>query len=133
MAVIDPVVRHMLLCDEVQADADNPRKINLFGLVSTIRASAAEDFPLRQAELCVYLQLCEVRGTGKGRVVAVDAETAEPVFASREHDIREGNSPLDVLGFTFRLRECVFPRPALYLIQFRYNGKVLAQQPLLVR
>jgi hypothetical protein len=46
MNTVDPVVRHMLLCDDVQRDPGDPRKVNVFGLVSTVRAVAEAPFPL---------------------------------------------------------------------------------------
>jgi hypothetical protein len=133
MPDIDPVVRQMLLCDEVQVDPDKPHKVNLFGLISTVRADVGEDFPLRLSELCVYLLLSEVRGEGVGRIIGIDAETEKAVFATKGRQIRQGPSPLHVQGCVFRIRNTILPRPTLYLVQFRYNDRVLAQQPLLVR
>lgn len=130
MAGIDPVVRHMLLCDDVRADPVNPHRLDVFGLATTLHA---ESFPALVSELCVLLMLTEVRGPGLGRVVVVDAEAQLAIFTGADHPIQPRSNPLDVTGIVFRIRNCPFTKPGLYEVQFRYNEKVLAQQPLLVR
>ncbi len=133
MSDIDPVVRLMLLCDEVAHDPDNPLKVNVFGLVSTLHATSDPPFPLRHTQLCVYLQVTGGRGTGQGEVVAIHADSDQVAFRSPATALTFGGDPLAVLGLVFRLRDCPFPEPGLYWVQFRYNGTLLAQQPLVVR
>lgn len=133
MADIEPFVRHMILCDKIQSNPDVPHKIDLLGLVSSLRRAPGQSFPVRHEELCVYVALTEVRKRGKGCVSVVYADTAKDIFVTKQYDLQEGTEPLDVMGFVFRLKQCRFPRAGLYLIQFKYNGKVLAEQPLLVR
>ena len=133
MGDFEPFVRHMLVCEDVRGDPNNAHVVNVFGLVSTIVSADEPPFPLRHAELCVYLQVTEGRGTGEGRIVAVHADSDQIAFASSAHAISLGTDPLAVLGIVFRIRDCVFPQAGLYWIQFWYNGKVIASQPLLVR
>jgi hypothetical protein len=133
MIDIEPVVRLMLLCDDVQSDPMAPNKINVFGLVSAIRSSEDPAFPLRHPELCVYLQLVGGRGTGDGWIVGLHADTNQIVFRSPAHSLSFEPDPLAVQGAVFRLLECPFPEPGLYSIEFWYNDKVIARQPLLVR
>ncbi len=132
MAAIDPVVRHMLLCDDVRPDPDNPHRLDVFGLASTLRVLAGA-FPFVHAELCVLMMMTEVRAEGWGSIVVVDAESALAIFSGSDHRILPASSPLDLVAAVFRIRNCRFPAPGLYEVQFRYNGKVLAQQPLFVR
>jgi hypothetical protein len=132
MADIDPVVRHMLVCEDVQASADSPEKINVLGLVHTIRSREDPPFPLLHPGLCVYLQLT-CRGSGEARIVAVHGDTDRPIFATPSHMLHFGTDPLAVLGVVFRIRGCPFPEAGLYWMQFRYKEKVIAQQPLLLR
>jgi hypothetical protein len=130
---MEPIVRHMLLCDDAQPDPGSPRKVNVCGLVSIIQPEPDIPFPLSHPELCVYLQVTGGRGAGQGRIVAVRADTDQVVFASAAHPITFGPDPLAVLGIVFRIQDCVFPEPGLYWIQFRFNGKTIAYQPLLVK
>jgi len=123
----------MLLCDEVRHDPDNPLKIDVFGLVSTIRALSDPPFPLRLPQLCTYLQLTGGRGTGQGQIATIHADTDQVAFTSVASALTFGSDPLAVLGVVFRMRDCPFPEPGLYWVQFRYNEKVLAQQALVVR
>jgi hypothetical protein len=43
------------------------------------------------------------------------------------------NDPLEVVGLPFRIRNIEFPEPGLYWVQFWYNERLLAQQPLVLR
>ena len=133
MSDVAPVVRHMLLCEDVRTDPDNAQKVNVFGLVSTIRAVPDDAFPVHHPELCVYLQLTGGRGTGEVQIAAVQAELEQIVFTSSVHSITFENDPLSVLGFVFRIEDCIFPHAGLYWIQFRVNDQVIAQQPLLLK
>ena len=41
--------------------------------------------------------------------------------------------PLKVQGVIFRIPSCSFPGTGLYWVEFHYNDKVIAREPLLVR
>lgn len=132
MIDIDPIVRHMIVCEDVQPSMDSPEKMNVLGLVHTIRSQEEPPYPLLHPGLCVYLQLT-CRGSGDARIVAVQADTDQPIFATPIHTLHFGTDPLAVLGVVFRIRGCPFPEAGLYWIQFRYNNSIIAQQPLLLR
>ena len=112
---------------------DNPRKLTCVNLVSTIRSSAEPPFPVRSAELCVFLQLTDCRGPGDCRVEIRHADSDRVVFRTRTRTAPLGTDPLDVYGVTFRVRNCTFPEPGLYWVQFWYDEKMTAQQPVLLR
>jgi hypothetical protein len=133
MNEVDPVVRHMLLCDDVQRDPVNPNKVNVIGLVSTIQGVSEPPFPLLHPELCVYLQVTGGRGEGDAQIVVQHADSDQVVFSSPAHRLVFSTNPLSILGIIFRIQSCVFPGPGLYWVQFWYNQKRLAQQPLLTR
>jgi len=90
MSDVHPTVRHLVLCEDVQTDPDNPLRVSLVGLASAIRSLRTRTIPLP-------------------------------------------TSPLEVVGVTFRIRNCLYPEPGLYLVQFWYNEQVIAEQPLLLR
>ncbi|VTU00737.1 unnamed protein product [Gemmataceae bacterium] len=93
-------------------------------------------FPLLCEMVCVYLVLaeCQGRGTVQIRVSFVDDELEQPVFGTPVHDLDfAGVGPLDAIGIPFRIRDCPFPRPGGYAVQFWYNGQKLDDRPLRVR
>jgi hypothetical protein len=130
---IEPVVRHMLLCDRAMSDPENPHRIDVFGLANLIVVRPDAVFPFIQPQISVYLELAGGRGRGAGRIVVVQADTEQAVFGSQFHSLDFGTNPLAIVARVFRILDCVFPRPGLYWVEFRYNGKVIAQQPLEVR
>ncbi len=123
MSFVEPVVRQMILCDDVQIDPQQPHKINVFGLVDTIVSSSEPRFPLSHPELCVFLQLTGGRGTGLGQIVVVAADSEQPLFASQAHAISFGTNPLAVRGVIFRILNCIFVEPGLYWVDFRLRAR----------
>lgn len=130
---LQPTVRYIILCENVQADPRHPRRVTLVGLISAIRSLEQPPYPLLYPEICVFLQLTECRGLAQGRVELQHADSGEVVFRSRTRSVPFGSDPLEVIGVTFRIRNCLFQQPGLYWVQFWYNEQLLAQQPLLLR
>jgi hypothetical protein len=133
MSPVHPVVRYLIVCEDVQIDPDRPRRITLVGLLSAIRSVEQPPFPLLYRELCVFLQLTECRGPADGWIEIQFAETGEVLFRTRVRTIPFSSDPLELVGVTFRIRNCLFEQPGLYWVQFWYNNDMLAQQPLLLR
>jgi hypothetical protein len=133
MSSVLPTVRYLIVCEDVQTDPDNPRRVTLVGLISAIRSVEQPPYPLRYRELCVFLQLTECRGSADGRIEIQHADTGQVVFRTRTRTIPFGNDPLEVVGATFRIRNCRFREPGLYWVQFWYNEQMIAQQALLLR
>ena len=77
MALPPPVVRHMLLCDDVIPDPSNPKKLLIVGLTSRIRPTG---LPFRLRKLTVYVELSNGRGSGQAWVDVVEANTGEIVL-----------------------------------------------------
>ncbi len=132
-ASIDPFVRLMVVCDRMASDPANPRKTNLFGVASTVLVGAEAEFPVRQARLTVFLLLARGRGSGKAQLAIVAADTDATVFLGAPHPISFGTDPLLVGGSVFTLLDCEFLKPGLYWVEFRYNGRMLARQPIEVK
>jgi hypothetical protein len=133
MSAIEPVVRQMLLCDEVSRDADTPNKLNILGLRHAIRLAPEETFPFLLQQLTLYLLLAGGRGEGAVSVAGVVEEDDVKVFETRPRTVDFGQDPLHAQGLIFRVKDVIFPRPAVYSIQFLCGGKVLDHQPLIVR
>jgi hypothetical protein len=132
MAIL-PVVRYMLLSEELEVHLDNPQLVNVIGLLSNVRSAEEPPFPLCYRQLCVFIALTEGRGRGIGRVDCCYEETDQITFASQNQNLRFPADPLDVVPVLFRLRECNFRFPGRYSVRFWYNGHKLAECPLLLR
>jgi hypothetical protein len=128
-----PVVRYMILCEDWAIDPSNPRRLNIYGLISNIRSLDEPPYPLLYPELCVFLALTEARGVGSGQIICVFEETGQRIFGTPFRHINFGNDPLEVIGLPFRIRDCRFPYAGMYSIQFWYNGIKVDERPLRLR
>ncbi len=133
MSQVHPVVRYLIVCEDVQTDPDNPLRVTLVGLISAIRSLEEPPFPILYPELCVFLQMTECRGAAEGRVEVQHTDSGQVLFRTRTRTIPFSIDPLEVVGVTFRIRNCLFPEPGLYGIHFWYNEEMIAHQPLLLR
>ncbi len=102
-------------------------------LPHVINAGSDAAFPVCHPELCVFLQVTDGRGSGTVEIVAIESDTDQVIWSSIPQTITFGKDPLAVSGLVFRLRNCLFPRPGLYWIEFRYNDVTTAQEHLLLR
>lgn len=133
MSGLEPVVRHMILCEDVLVDPMNPKRLTIVGLINTIRSVESPPFPLLYPELCVFVQLTECRGKGSIRMEILEADTGERVARTSSRSLSFVNNPLGLFTVVFRLRDCTFPAPGLHLVQIRYNDSVIAEYPLMLR
>ena len=128
-----PVVRYMILCEDwIAAPQDAPR-VTIIGLLSNIRAIDEPPYPLVYRQLCVFLALTEGRGAGTGKISCVLEETGETVFQTPNRPISFGPDPLEVVGVSFRIRDCPFPQPGMYSVEFWYDNERLQTCPLQLR
>jgi hypothetical protein len=133
MSQIHPIVRYLIVCEDVRRSPNKPNPITLEGLFGTIRLGAQPTFPLLYQHFCVFTQLTECRGSAKMRIEIQHADSAEVIFRTHTQKISFPNDPLQVVAAIFRIRECNFSEPGLYWVQLWYNEVVIAQQPLLLR
>jgi len=98
MEPIHPVVRHLIVFDDIEYDPANPLRVTLVNMVYGIRSLEQLPYPLRHRELCVLVQVAECRGTGEFRIEIVQADTGRVVrlTGTMSHDF--GNDPLEVFG-----------------------------------
>jgi hypothetical protein len=133
MANVHPVVRFLVPCENIIIDPGPPIRVTLDGVISTIHSLDQPAFPYRHAELCIFAQLTECRGSGKIRLEAIQADTGQVVFRTRELLVTFGNDPLAVRGLPFRIFGCLFPDPGVYWIDLIVDGTEIARQVLLLR
>jgi hypothetical protein len=123
----------MILCEECAPAEHKPNSVNVFGVLSNIDSLDDSPFPLLYPRFCIFLALTEGRGEGSARIRCMFEETRQTVFATPVRRIQFGADPLAVSAFAFRVRDCPFPRPGIYLVQFWYNGEKLEERPLRLR
>lgn len=134
MVSIPPVIRHFIVCDDVnQRGTDSLIKHDTLGVTTALRPKPGRGLPLVHPELCVYVAFSGGTGTGKVSAAVVDADTGVDVFSSALHDYTHPTDRHHLLSLVFRLRRCEFHHPGLYWIVFRCDGWEVVQTPLLVR
>jgi len=127
-----PVVRHFIVCEDMLRHPDNPNKVTLVNLISTIRPLDDAGFPLCVPQLCVFAQATECRGTGILHLRIEQSDSGEEVFRSSDWVQTFSNRPLDVVGIPFRILDCTFPTPGVYDVELWYGADRIAQQPIRV-
>ena len=127
-----PVVRTLIVCEDITIDPGNPRRVTLVNLIHSIRSVDDPPYPLLYREVCVFVQLAGCRGPGEVKVEIREADTDEVVFVTRTRTVGFPDNPLSVHGMRFRLRNCRFPAAGLYWVQFWYDNQMLAQQPIVL-
>lgn len=132
MAVL-PVVRYLMVCEDVRPDPDNPNRVDLIGVTSAVRSVRPPPFPCWVPSFAVFIELTGCRGSVDGQVRLVDADRTLAVTGSPEHAIGLPDDPLEVVNIVFRLLKVRFDNPGLYWVQFFCAGQLLHQVPLLVR
>jgi hypothetical protein len=133
MTKVQPTVRYLIVCEDVQTDPANSRRVTLVGLLSAIRSLEQPPFPLLYRGICVFLLMTECRGPADGRIEIHHADSGQVVFRTQTRSIPFASDPLEIVGATFRIRNCLFQSAGLYWVQFWYNEEMIAQQSLILR
>jgi len=133
MSQLLPIVRHVILCEDVVADALNPRRVSVIGILSAISSEDDPAYPVLYEELCIFLQLTGCRGPGDIRIDVQFADTGDVAFQNRTRTLQLPVDPLEIAVFVFRIRNCLFLQPGLYWVRVWYNNQQLAQQPLVLK
>jgi hypothetical protein len=132
MSVI-PVVRYMIVCEDWDVDPNRPLMTNIYGILSNIDSIDSSPYPLLYPEICVVLMLTAGHGAGKGQIICTFEDTGQRIWRTRKWPIKFGPDPLDVVGVPFRIRNCQFPYPGRYSVQFWYHDVLVEERPLLLR
>jgi Family of unknown function (DUF6941) len=125
---LPPQAKTMILCDDL-LKVPATDKVHLIGVFNAIRPRGEPPFPYRCPEFCVFLQLTDTEGEGLGSITTCMGATDRVVFASQDQPI-EFLDRLQVKWVLFRIRNCPFPEPGLYWVQFHFAGQLLTEQRL---
>ena len=125
-----PEVRYLLPCDEVRTDPDNYQRIDVVGLITTIRSTADPPFPVVRPLLCALVILTGGQANGELHLRIFHDATGRIVFRSSPRQVRFVGAPEAVLGIVFRIRDCSFPMAGLYWVEAVFAGSVIARQKI---
>jgi hypothetical protein len=90
--------------------------------------------PLRLDKLVVLLILTDGRGKGRAQVVCYNEESGVNIFGSAEIEVSfAGKDPTGYYGVQFKLLDCKFPAPGVYIVRFHFGGAKICEVPLSVR
>jgi hypothetical protein len=126
-----PTARCLIACERVTPDPENPKRLSLLRLVTTVRPVGRDSYPVIVPELSVFAQLTECRGAGRLRVEVVADADGTVVIDSPDQPVTSSNQPLAVRGAVFRFHDRVIPNPGLYLVRLLYNDGVLIETPII--
>ncbi len=126
---MEPVIRHMLLCDVVRKRKDHSLKFDLLGHFNNVRPVGG--FPLRLS-FSVFVTMTGGRGTGRCSIRVIEEDTDEVVHDGDEHSFRFDADPTRIHAVTIRV-SCTVDQPGLYYVGFMYNGTELTREPLVVK
>lgn len=127
-----PVVRHLLVCDDLIYDPARPQSMTFKNLLGNIRSLAHPPYPLLYPQICVYVQLTECRGAGEVRLRIEEADANTLIYQTPKLKVSFGNDPLKKHGLPFRIRDLLFPSAGLYVVEFWYNDVKLKEETLLL-
>jgi hypothetical protein len=102
--IMDPEIRHHILCSEVRTDPDNYHRIDVLGLLAVIRSTADPPFPIVHPLLCVLVILTGGHGAGELTLRIFHDGTGRLSFRSLPRQVRFVGAPEAVLGVLFRVR-----------------------------
>jgi hypothetical protein len=133
VALVLPVVRYLIPCEDYLVDPAHPNKISLINLIVAIRSLEQPPFPALREEFCVFLMLSNGRGSGRLSLSIVQADTDEVILKTSERTMAFSNNPLDVVGLPIRFKDCGFPAAGLYWIQVWFDDQLIGEQDLLLK
>jgi hypothetical protein len=129
---LQPVVKGMLLCTDVLPGPAGSGNVHLMNVFASFRPAGQPPFPFHAPQFCVFLDLTDAEGEGRGQIMVRHAESDTIVFASNEHPI-QFRSRLQRRWVLFRLHDCTFPGAGVYLSEFYLDGRWLGDQAFELR
>jgi hypothetical protein len=126
-----PVVKVMVLCNDVRPSVDDPNQDDIVGTLTTVWPTTGR-FPIVRKKLCVYLLMSNDRGTGTAQLACVHEDTGLTVWRTTPRVLDLGDNPLVVHGDYYRMEDVILPMRGVYRFEYWYNVCVIATQSLTV-
>jgi hypothetical protein len=95
-------VRYLILCDDVHSDPANNLRVDVQGLMTHIRSTAAPPFPVVRPLFCVLVILTDCRGESELSLRIVQAETGKVVFRNQPRQVRFAGAAQEAVGLGAR-------------------------------
>jgi hypothetical protein len=128
-----PIVRYLIVCDDILTDPQRPGKPTLVGLICLLAPQVDPPYPFTLNRMSVFVVLTEGRDSGTCELMLVFEETGEVVWKTRSLPLTFGPDPVALRGVIFRDHNVLFPSRGVYAVQFWYNDHLLAQQTIVAR
>jgi hypothetical protein len=128
-----PDVLYLILCDAAQADPQNYNRLNVLGLMTSIRSTAQPPFPVVRPQFLAAVIWIGGHGAGVLQLRIVADRSGHTIFRTRPRQVRFVGDPAAVGGITFRIQNCSFPAAGLYWVEVLFAGGVIARQRLFLR
>jgi len=127
---MEPDILYLIVCDDVRADPNNYHRLNIFGLLISLRSQGEPAFPLVRPSFSALVILTNGQGGGELRVQVVHEQTGQVIFSTRPRQVRFIGDPTAVLGMRFQIQNCSFPAAGLNWVEVAYDGSIIARQRL---
>ncbi len=127
-----PVVRNLILCEEITNDPEFPKRVSLLRLITKIRTPSTPPFPALLSQFAAFAQLANCRGTGELQLAIHAEDQGAIVYRTPPQRVNFPNNPLAVHGIAFRFTDIVIHSPGLYWVQLWFDTDMLTQQPFTV-
>jgi hypothetical protein len=127
---LQPVVRYMVICEDVVIDAGNANRVSLQGILWNIHSPNNPPFPYVAPAICIFIVLTDCHGPGTLQLRIGDFATI--LYDSGPIALQLPTDPLQVTGWPIRITNLRFPQAGVYEVELLGNGTVLATQPLRV-
>jgi hypothetical protein len=123
-----PVTKAIYVCDDVVEDPAS-HKVHFLGIFNAVRPPSPAAYPFRLGQMCVVVQLIDGLGEIPIHGEIVRAETEDLVYSSPEQRLRFPQRQTTVFA-CFRIRDCLFPGPGVYFVEFYCRDTLLDDRTL---
>jgi hypothetical protein len=124
---MDPLVRHLIVCQDYDTYHANRKQLSALGIVSNVIAPRNTTFPAYCSGLCILAYLTGIRKEGGVSLDCVAEATGEVVFQHGPVRLNPPADPLHVVGFPFRSDPFTLPEPGVYLVRLSFEGKQISE------
>ncbi len=119
-----PMARGLLVCEQIIVD----QRTRSASLINCTGGWSVADFPSSPQRFCVYTTLTNGRGACELKLRIVNLDDGLPIF-ERRIEFRFEN-PRDVLKFSLRVNQCIFPVEGSYAVQLLANNEQISETVL---
>jgi len=132
MAAPPPIVRYLIVCERVQSDPNNPRKVSAINLIGNINTTSGAVYPVHLQEMTVLCLLTEGRGAVRIRI-EISQDHEPPIYRGSDQTIAFGPDVLGLTATRFRIRDLIIPTTGVYDVKLYIDGTEIASQPMRAR